>query len=138
MRLGACDNTNQAHASSTLMSSELTERIDLMQRVSPCSTLTIVQLRETTGTRKKQMECLKTHGKMKVTFRSKGKGLTVTSACDLGEACHLGLYLLHAVIAQRVALPQQAHACTKFHHCFQHSQRLKRVFLRPSVRLNQE
>ena len=47
----------------------------------------------------------------------------VTSACDLGETCHLGLYLLHAVIAQGIALPQQAHACTKFHHCFRHSQR---------------
>ena len=36
---------------------------------------------------------------------------------------HLGLFLLHAVIARGVALPQQAHACTKFHHCFQHNQR---------------
>ena len=44
--------------------------------------------------------------------------MTVTSAYDLGEACHLGLCLLHAVIDQRVALPQQAHACTKFRHCF--------------------
>ena len=47
-----------------------------------------------------------------------GKSLTVTSFCDFGKACHLGLYLRHAVIAQGVALPLQAHACTKFHHCF--------------------
>ena len=47
-----------------------------------------------------------------------GKSLTVTSPCDLGKASHLGLYLRHAVIAQGVALLQQAHACTKFHHCF--------------------
>ena len=46
----------------------------------------------------------KTRGKIKVTCNSQGKGLTVTSACDLGETCHLGLYLLHAVIAQGVAL----------------------------------
>ena len=63
------------------------------------------------------MSCLKTHGKIKATRCSQGKGLTVTSACDLGEACHLGLYLLHAVMAQGVALLQQAHACTKFRHC---------------------
>ena len=62
------------------------------------------------------MACPKTRGKIKVTCRSQGKGLTVTSACDLGEACYLGLYLLHAVIAQGVALPQQADTCTKFHH----------------------
>ena len=54
---------------------------------------------------------------------SQGKSLTLTSACDLGETCHLCLFLLHAVIAQGVALLQQAHACTKFHHCFQHTQR---------------
>ena len=62
-------------------------------------------------------------GRLKVTCCSQGKGLTVTSACDLRETCHLGLYLLHAVITQGMALPQQAHAYTKFHHCFQHSQR---------------
>ena len=44
---------------------------------------------------------------------SEGKGLTVASACDLGEMCHLGLYLLHAVIARGMALLQQAHAHTK-------------------------
>ena len=54
---------------------------------------------------------------------SHGKGLTLTSACDLVDTCHLCLYLPHAVIAQGVALLQQAHACTKFHHCFQHIQR---------------
>ena len=69
------------------------------------------------------MACSKTGGKICVTCCSQGKGLTVTSACDLGETCHLRLFLLHAVIAQRVAFLQQAHACTKFHHCFQHSQR---------------
>ena len=31
---------------------------------------------------------------------SQGQSLTVTSACDLGKACHLGLYLLHAVTAK--------------------------------------
>ena len=45
------------------------------------------------------------------------------SACDLGEMCHLGLCLLHAIMAQGVALTQQAHACTKSHHSFQHNQR---------------
>ena len=29
-----------------------------------------------------------------------GEGLTVTSACDLAVVCHLGLCLLHAVIAK--------------------------------------
>ena len=58
-----------------------------------------------------------------MTCCSQGKGLTATSACDLGDTCHLGLFLLHEVKAQGMALHQQAHACTKFHHCFQHSQR---------------
>ena len=31
---------------------------------------------------------------------SQGKGPTATSACDLGEVCHLGLCLLHAIIAK--------------------------------------
>ena len=48
----------------------------------------------------RQMASSKTRGKIKVTCCSLGKGLTVTSACDLGEKCHLGLFLLHAVIAQ--------------------------------------
>ena len=29
-----------------------------------------------------------------------GKGLTVTSACDLGVMCLLGLFLLHAITAK--------------------------------------
>ena len=65
----------------------------------------------------------KTLGKIKVTCCSQGKGLTVTHACDRGKMCHLGLFLLHAIKAHGMALPQQAHACTKFHHCFQHSRR---------------
>ena len=84
--------------------------------------------------------CSKTLGKIKVTCCSQGKGLTVTSACDLGETCHSGLFLLHAVIAHGMASPQQAHACTKFHHCFLNSQRqlnLARI-LRPAGRSNQE
>ena len=60
----------------------------------------------------------KKHGKMKVTCEAKEKSLTVTSACDLDEACHSGLYLLLVHIAQGVALPQQAHAGTQFRHCF--------------------
>ena len=71
----------------------------------------------------RQKACSKTRAKIKVTCCSQGKGLTVTYACDLGKMCHLGLYLLHAVIAPGMALLQQAHACTKFHHCFQHSRR---------------
>ena len=74
--------------------------VHIMQRVSSCSTPTIVQLGKTKETRNSQVACSKTRGKIKVTCRSQGKGLTVTSACDLGETCHLGLYLLHAVIAQ--------------------------------------
>ena len=35
-----------------------------------------------------------------MTRSSQGKGLTVTSACDLGEACYLALFLLHAVMAK--------------------------------------
>ena len=35
-----------------------------------------------------------------MTRLSQGKGLTVTCAWDLGEACHLGLCLLHAIIAK--------------------------------------
>ena len=63
---------------------------------------------ETNGTKNGQMSVQKTHGKIKATCRSQAKGLTVTSACNLGEACHLALCLLHAVIAQKVALSQQA------------------------------
>ena len=75
-------------------------------------------------TRHRRKACSKTRRKIKVTCCSpqKKKGRTVTSACDLGEMCHLGLFLLHAVIAQRVALLQQAHTCTKIHHCLQQSQ----------------
>ena len=74
-------------------------------------------------TKHRQKACSKTRGNILKKCCSQGKGLTVTSACDLGETCHLGLFLLHAVTAQEMALPQQAHACTKFHHCFQHNQR---------------
>ena len=83
---------------------------------------------------------LKTRGKIKVTCCSQRKGLTVTSACDLGEMCHLGLHLLHGVMAQWMALHQQAHACTKFHRCFQLSTtvKLERVFLHPAGRLHQK
>ena len=95
-----------------------------MQRASPCSRPTIVQL----GKRKRKQDmdkkaCSKTRGKIKVTCCSRRTGHTVTSSSDLGETFHPGLYLLHAVIAHGMALLQQAHACTKFHHCFQHSQR---------------
>ena len=51
-------------------------------------------------------------------IRKPRKSLTVTSACDLGEVCHLG----HASYRSG-GTPQQAHACTKFHHCVQHRQR---------------
>ena len=43
--------------------------------------------------------------------------VSVTSACDLGEACHLGLFLVHAIIANWWH-SQEVHACTKFHRCF--------------------
>ena len=69
------------------------------------------------GTRKRQTAYSQTGGKMKMTRWSQGKGLTVTSACDLGQVCHLGPNLLHAVLAQGAALFQQAHTCTNFHHC---------------------
>ena len=95
---------------------------------------TIVQLGK--NKRKRDMDkwhVQKTRGKFEVTCCRKRKGITVTSACDLGETCHLGLNLLHAVIAQGMALLQQAHACTKFHHCFQQSTtvKLQRVLYAP-------
>ena len=74
-------------------------------------------------TKHRKKACSTTRGKIKVTCCSQGKVLTITSACDLGETCQLGLFLLNAVIAQGMALPRQAHACTKFHHCFQHNPR---------------
>ena len=45
-------------------------------------------------------------------------GLTVTSASDLGVVCHVGLFLLHAVIAKGGGTSQQAHACTRFLRSF--------------------
>ena len=64
-----------------------------MQRVSD-------NLEKQKETMNRQMASSKTRGKIKVTCCSQGNGLTVTSACDLGETCHLGLFLQHAVIAQ--------------------------------------
>ena len=31
---------------------------------------------------------------------AKENGLTVTSACDLGVVCHVGMFLVHAVIGE--------------------------------------
>ena len=45
-----------------------------------------------------------------MTCRSQRKGLTIMSGCDLGEMCHLGLYLLHAVIVQVVVPNKLTHA----------------------------
>ena len=42
------------------------------------------------------------------------KRLTVTSACDLGVVCHIGLFQVTCRHGQGVALSQQAHACTRF------------------------
>ena len=41
----------------------------------------------------------------------------------LGDMCHLRPNLLHCDHSPREALSQQAPACTKFHHCSQHSRR---------------
>ena len=35
-----------------------------------------------------------------VVISGQGRGLTVISACDLGEACHLGLFPMHAITAK--------------------------------------
>ena len=47
-----------------------------------------------------------------------GKGLTVTSACDLGVVCHVGLFLVHAVTAKGWHSHEQDHACTRFLRSF--------------------
>ena len=44
-------------------------------------------------------------------------GLTVTSACDLGVVCHVGLFLVHAVTRPRSGpLSTGSRACTRFLH----------------------
>ena len=59
-----------------------------------------VQLGKTKGTRSKR-RVKKTRGKIDAKWHVKAKEkVSVTSACDLGEACHLGLFLVHAVIAK--------------------------------------
>ena len=58
------------------------------------------------------------HCNGRVLVGCQGKRLTDTSACDLGVVCHVGLFMVHAVIAKGLALPQQAHACTRFVRSF--------------------
>ena len=79
-----------------------------MQRVSRDLYIDPRSTWKTKGKRHRQKACSKTRGRIKVICCSQGKGLTVTSACDLGEMCHLGLYLLHAVTAQGMALPERS------------------------------
>ena len=81
----------------------------VLELVPGCgANLVLSHLGKQSETKHSQKACSKTCGKIKVTCCSQGEGLTVTSACDLGEACHLGLYLLHAVRAQGAAFLQQS------------------------------
>ena len=71
-----------------------------------------------------------------VVISGQGRGLTVTSACDLGVMCHLGLFPLHAITAKGWHSPtgsrkQQVQIIEKFQHNFLYF--LARV-LRPAGR----
>ena len=75
----------------------------------------------------------KTRGKIKVTCCSQGKGLTVTSACDLGETCHLGL----SCCMRSQATGWHAPGSIIAFRTVNDSKKLSRI-LRPAGRLNQE